>query len=35
MRDQIRRIGVVFRKEFLDHFRDRRSLGMALIYPLL
>ena len=35
MRERIRRIVVVFRKEFLDHFRDRRSLGMALIYPIL
>lgn len=30
-----RRAAVVFRKELLDHTRDRRSLLLALIYPLL
>ncbi|MEI8395610.1 MAG: ABC transporter permease subunit [Rhodospirillaceae bacterium] len=30
-----RRCLVVLRKEMLDHLRDRRSLGLALIYPLL
>ncbi len=30
-----RRIGIVFGKEVLDNTRDRRSLLIALIYPLL
>jgi sodium transport system permease protein len=30
-----RRVAVVVRKELLDHFRDRRSLVLALLYPLL
>lgn len=29
------RLMAVFRKELRDHFRDRRSLLLALIYPLL
>jgi sodium transport system permease protein len=30
-----RRCGVVLRKEVVDHLRDRRSIALALIYPLL
>jgi len=30
-----RRLGIVFLKEIRDHARDRRSLTLALIYPLL
>ena len=26
---------VVFRKEMLDHLRDRRSILVAMIYPLM
>lgn len=29
------RVGIVFAKEVLDHSRDRRSLVLALIYPML
>lgn len=32
---RLHRILVVVRKEFRDHLRDRRSVGMALIYPML
>ena len=28
-------IGVVFRKEMLDNLRDRRSIAMAMVYPLI
>ena len=30
-----RRCGTVLRKEVVDHVRDRRSIALALIYPLL
>ncbi|MBF0095668.1 MAG: hypothetical protein HQL34_14120, partial [Alphaproteobacteria bacterium] len=31
----IRRVAVVFLKETLDNLRDRRSLSLAFVYPLL
>jgi len=31
----LRRVSVVIRKELLDHLRDRRSLVLALVYPML
>ena len=34
-RQNWRSIGIVVKKELVDHFRDRRSLVMSLLYPLL
>jgi len=31
----LRRVSVVIRKELIDHLRDRRSLVLALVYPML
>jgi sodium transport system permease protein len=31
----MRRILIVFRKEMMDHLRDRRSILIAMIYPLM
>lgn len=30
-----RLVGVIFRKELVDHLRDRRSLSSALLFPLI
>jgi sodium transport system permease protein len=35
MRETLRKIGIVFAKESLDNLRDRRSLLLALVYPLM
>src|SRR5262245_55044145 len=31
----IERIGIIFRKEMVDHLRDRRTIATSLFYPLL
>src|SRR2546430_6966439 len=28
-------VGIVFRKEMVDHLRDKRSIVVAMIYPLM